>query len=175
MRIIGISGKRQSGKDTLAAALAPKFIDARIASPSDWPKELLLNAGVPPTYLFGTDDEKRRTIPNTNVTGRDAVRRMYRELTRYDPLACIRRVIDSARCDTLIIPGVREVVDVEYIRSRGGVVIRLLRNPYPDDQSPEEIELDNYTQFDCVIPASHTQIETLNAALEFLGISRNSC
>jgi hypothetical protein len=59
--------------------------------------------------------------------------------------------------------------EVECIHDLGGVVIRLLRNPFKDekiDLHSSEVALDHYTDFDLVVDNSKMSIEEQNQELD---------
>lgn len=169
-RILGISGRRESGKDTLAAGLRkllPGFV--LIESSSDWPRDLLHEIGVPRDLLYKYKD---RIIPGTDIDSREALRRLINVLRGIDPHCLMNRVIKRARdckADWLIMPCIRNVEDVDVIRIAGGKVVRLTRIVYPWDSYSEETELDNYAQFDAVIVNdTNPPCETLRVAVNWL-------
>ena len=153
MKILGISGRRQSGKDTIAKYLRNLLkyrFRVNVASTADWPKQILYGAGVPREALHGTDAEKSALLP-CGASGRDLTRDLYNLLTRHDPAALIDRVIDESRImrhNLLVMPCIRNIVDVERIHANGGLVVRLDRVPHSGDTRREEIELDGYPHFD---------------------------
>lgn len=180
MIVIGISGRRESGKDTLGnklrdfyAHLHPrKKVDVR--STADWVKTLIHRfCGAPKEAMWGTDEEKCRPLPsNPDVDGREAARRLYTCVTSIDPACCIRYAIEEPRIlgyDVLILPSVRNVIDVEHIQRTGGKVIRLTRAPHKEDTHKEEVELDDYQGFDHVIDNVGLEpFDTATRAAEYL-------
>ena len=71
---------------------------------------------------------------------------------------------------THVITGdVRFPNEVECIHDLGGIVIRLLRNPFKDekiDLHSSEVALDHYTDFDLVVDNSQMSIEEQNQELD---------
>ena len=73
--------------------------------------------------------------------------------------ATIKRIKDEGSAVALICD-VRFPNEVEGAQKAGGKVMRLTRNPHPEDNHSSEMALDNYTGFDTVIDnASSTIIE----------------
>lgn len=170
MKILGIAGRRESGKDTLAAAIKPKLSGfVLISSTTDWPKQILQSCGIPRDCLFGSRKDER--LP-CGIDGREATRRLITLLRLVDAHCLINRVIKHAadvKADWLIMPCVRNREDVEAIQLAGGRVIRLTRVVYPEDTHQEEVELDHYPHFNAEIDNAHlTKAETCRCALALL-------
>lgn len=71
--------------------------------------------------------------------------------------------IDIEQPYNAIIGDVRFVDEVIEIQKRGGIVIRLLRDPFAS-RAEAETDLDNYNQFDCII--EDQPIEEVNKIVE---------
>lgn len=172
MKILGISGRRQSGKDTTAAHLRNLLkhrFRVNVASTSDWPKQILYGAGVPREALHGTDAEKSALLP-CGASGRDLTRDLYNLLTRHDPAALIGHVIEESRImryNLLVMPCIRNIVDVERIHADGGLVVRLDRVPHPGDTHREETELEGYPHFDYHVPDG-SPLDAVGNVMQFL-------
>lgn len=151
--IIGISGKRGSGKDTLAKFLIETgYTKVSFASP--------LKAHVRDFFSWTTehtDGALKETVdPTWNVSPRQvmiAVGQFYRT---FDPLFWVKQAFKNIPVNT-VISDVRFINEADYIRANGGIIVRLERkselNIYKgviDDVS--ETQLDNY-QFDVVLDA----------------------
>lgn len=77
----------------------------------------------------------------------------------------IRRIQRDDK-DIALIGDCRFPNEVQGIQAQGGKVIRLLRNPYPDDTHPSETALDDYNDFDFVIDNRDCSIQETNKQIE---------
>lgn len=100
-------------------------------------------------------DEKYSLSPRTPIlmsgliTGREVMQILGTDMIRNTfgnvwAAATIRR-IKADRCDIAVITDTRFPNEIEHvIKEQNGFVVRLTRNPYPDDNHPSESSLDNY-------------------------------
>jgi hypothetical protein len=72
------------------------------------------------------------------------------------------RMINKESSEVGIVYDTRFIEEVEAIHAEGGKVIRLTRNPYPDDIHSSETALDNYEGFDVVIDNANLTISETN-------------
>lgn len=136
IRIIGLLGRARSGKDTVAGMLAEAVPEARIrrlAAP--------LKEAVSALYGFSAEDlegDSKDTVDlRYGVTPRDAIRHLCAAMMAYHGTDFFTRrfyethggagTVVGAR-GTLIIPDIRWAHDIQEIRRRGGVVIRVVRD-----------------------------------------------
>lgn len=185
IRILGISGKRGSGKDSLY-----KFLDrtqcqwlpegmrlVRVAF-ADRLKVIVHHAfGVPVDWLHGTDADKAKQLPNgvRGVSVRDALKAVGKAFTDLEPEHWVRHGLETVRMhhkcgDVLaVFTDVRFPAEVAAIQ--GGVwdgkVVRLTRNPY-SDQHPSEVMLDGFTGFNETI--DNTELGEFDVGLQVLGL-----
>lgn len=158
MKIIGFSGKKQSGKTTAVDFLALKLQDSlgnfvEIRAFADCLKELVFRYLAAPTEEykdtaydpFTTEESKRRVHPCGKA---------YRELFQLIGTGWFRMIwpeiwvenykfriqIDPPK--VLLTPDVRFPNEVKCIQEMGGHVIRLLRAPFPEDKHESETALD---------------------------------
>lgn len=171
--IVGLSGKKQSGKSTIANKLALYDNCVRVAF-ADALKEMCTNIlGVPKSLVYGSEDQKNesthivglppgpRQYTNRNLTGRellqvlgtDVMREFYpgvwidalfRRLARFKETYTL-----GTYSHTVVVDDVRFINEVEAIQNNGGIVIRLTReSPGCKDLHISEGELDGYKHFD---------------------------
>lgn len=160
MRLIGISGRKQSGKSSSADFLL-KNLHKRvmIRNFSDSLKEIVWlsfdyghNTVETFRQLYATDESKKHILPCGHSVryllqyiGTDIFRKLdhdcwinafgkWKEHYKYK--------------DCIIIADVRFPNEVKYIQSKGGIVIRLLRTPFPEDKHESETALDIIEQYD---------------------------
>ncbi len=94
------------------------------------PRTPILNTG----YITGREVMQ--------VFGTDMIRNMFGNVWA---ASTVRR-IKADGCDIAVITDTRFPNEVEHvIREQNGFVVRLTRNPYPDDSHPSECSLDNYS------------------------------
>lgn len=182
IRVIGISGKKQSGKDTLAAS----FCDTMQLYKPDHncfvlhfadPLKFFIQTffGASNDQLDGTDKDKNTKLP-CGFTCREVMQWAGDFLRNTDMRAMLRPMHlnlikmfsgpAGIGCGMILIPDVRFLQEVDFIRDElGGVVVRLTRQPYPKDHHNTEVGLDRYDKFDHVIDNAELVPEDTNRAL----------
>lgn len=168
--ILGISGRRGAGKDTLAHH--PDVIRAMgyiveylgFADPMKWFLADLYSVDV---KAFRDERFKQQLIPGTQTTWRQALIYIGELMNGYGGTPFTDRAVAEMRFGSWIVMDVRRVNEVDAIHELGGKVVRLLRNPY-GDTAVIESELDYYEGFDLVIPADATIEESARLTVELL-------
>lgn len=165
LRILGISGRRQAGKDTLAgmlmkqsAALFPTYRVERIGLADPIKEMMVLRFKCDRGKCFGSEDDKQTPMPfNPSLTYRDAMKKIGLMARELDPEHWCKELCEEAQRYhryhqnlMILVPDVRFRNEVEYLKLNGGKVLRLTRAPVPDNH-PSEQELDGYGQFDAII------------------------
>lgn len=156
MKLIGISGKKQSGKDTVADLLVqsfPTLCTGRIAFASALKKEVCDVCKISPALLEKHKEQFRTMLQwwgtefRRNFYGDDYwLKRMLEALKEFEPM-----------CSYVFIPDVRFPNELYFVKQHGGFVIRVNRPTESIvDSHPSEIALDNQQQFDCVLDNSGT-------------------
>ena len=165
--VIGISGKKQAGKDTLANYAKVLLGDVEICSFADALKECCISImGLSHDSCYGSDNDKNmptqylwENLPTiiTNkygkirgfmsareilqIFGTDIMRNMFSQKIWVD--ATLRR-INNIECSFVVIPDVRFVSEVNAIMGlENGYLIRLTRKVF-EDSHPSETELDDF-------------------------------
>ncbi|KKN35452.1 hypothetical protein LCGC14_0783550 [marine sediment metagenome] len=155
MKIIGISGKKQSGKTTVTDFLELKLQCAGQIAFADYLKEIVCVCfGTVLNKVNGSDEDKNEILSCgksirevLQIIGTDWFRsldtdcwvRAYKEKVAYDD----GEDEESDFLDYVILtPDVRFPNEVKCIQDLGGHVIRLLRNPH-NDQHESETALDH--------------------------------
>ena len=163
MYLLGISGKRAAGKDTLFNNLfkAPLRIQ-RVGFADAFKDVLNLMFRIPREQLYGDDTAKEAKVPAGTMTVRDACKLLGEVGNKIEPGIWTRLALDTAYsrpgCHMCVITDVRRPEEAQAIRSRGGKVIRLLRAPVPDSHETETA-MDDYTGFDYIIDNRHRSAE----------------
>lgn len=159
--IIGIAGKRGSGKDTVARLIQElqpgKWHTAKFA---DKIKEIAVLLTGLPLEVMHSQEGKTRFLPEYGMTvgefqqrlGTDAIRRHLHPQTWV--IACMANIPDG---QPTLVTDVRLPNEANAIHARGGVVIRVEGDPLRqrgdgtrDDNHPTETGLDGYPHFDAL-------------------------
>lgn len=169
--LIGISGKRGVGKTTFAKRLVSVHGFKKISF-ADKLKEYS-KVLVPFTEVDFSVSGKEKPYFPTGETPRDFLIKLGQFMRFYDPLFWVKAAnIDKAK-GAIVIDDVRFLNEVNYIKDRGGQIIRIERykkdNPYIGElDDPSETELDNYKDFDFTVPEYYNQnIIDLNKQVDF--------
>ena len=166
MKILGISGRKQSGKSTSAEFLVDKFtikyLDVHVISFADRLKEIFSELFVPAEWnwrgkaIFNHEKIKNTLLPTTSTTvrkglqwfGTDVCRKAYEDVWTDAVRKKIRELVMKCEVSNIespiriIIPDVRFVNELKFIQELDGHVIRLLRAPF-EDKHKSEYELDD--------------------------------
>jgi hypothetical protein len=179
MVIIGISGKRGAGKDLFATILAYRGF-------KNYPFAGALKERVRQDFNLKKEetDGKFKESPTRFVrynykqdNGLEVVEGYWtpREIMiaygqfyrQFDNLFWVKKVFDTLKAlpeqSLITISDVRFKNEADYIKEKGGILVRLERDPklniYGPNQinDPSETELDDYNGFDFVIPKEHNE------------------
>lgn len=169
MVIIGISGKKQSGKDEVCKHILEHFPDSavRIAFADALKLEVAIALVKPLAYIDEHKDNLRLILQGW---GTDYRRKLHGE--DYWVRQWLRTVKNSSH-KVIVCPDVRFINEADTIKKMGGYVIRVDRKSVDtSDTHPSETALDNYT-FDHIIDNNATikrlQVN-VDVALEMLGL-----
>ena len=159
MKIIGISGKKGSGKDTFAKFLQKQLElstckSVRIDSFAANLKYCCALISGQPNYLLHNQNMKDKKAGFLNLTNRELMQK-FGDLTRsLDKDIWIKslfsKYIDNPP-EYLIISDVRFKNEADYIKDIGGILIRIESDRVISDYHISEIELDDYSKFDLKI------------------------
>ena len=152
MKLVGLSGKKGSGKTTAA-----KYIQSKLSvpyMPTDWPMFGFFDTakdwfkrglGLPDGTDLNDQIVKSRVLPG-GLTVREALQKFGTDYCRsIDPDWWVNvwsHWIEDWAWPGLIVPDVRFFNELKAIQDRGGHVIRLLRAPHPEDAHETETALD---------------------------------
>ena len=180
--IIGISGKAESGKDTAANMLKilygnpnisyedynnknyNKFADIEVIHFADILKETAMTMCVLREEDVCTQHGKKSKIEWLGITVRELLQKLG---------TCIRQNIDEdfwvkslwavvGNWNNVIIADVRFPNEVNSIKERGGIIIRLNRDKSRIDYHISETALDDYKEWDLVIDNNSTKEDLFN-------------
>lgn len=132
-RILGICGRKRSGKDTIARIIAWRF-DAKVFHFASSLKGLaFLDLAIPLSFCPYMCDEARRSLQAVAGHGRQINADVF--------VNFLLTLLDGLNCQRVVIADVRFVNEAEAIRREGGVVIKLLSSDHSDNH-PSEQEVD---------------------------------
>lgn len=154
MLIIGISGKKRSGKDTVAGLLMAKLNRRcekfNFADPLK--AEVCWNYRVSREYLEEHKENFRLILQGH---GTDYRRRLFGDTYWIVQWIGAASKLDREGTEILFTTDVRFKNEATTIKHNGGILIRVSRNESADivdnDKHSSETELDNYNGFDYVI------------------------
>ena len=161
MNIIGISGKKGSGKDTFAKLLQKQLElstckSVRIDSFAANLKYCCAVISGQPDYLFCNQDMKDRKAGFLNFTNRELMQK-FGDLTRsLDKDIWIKSLFNKYLYldnppEYLIVSDVRFKNEAEHIKKLDGILIRIESDRVKENYHISETELDNYPNFDLKI------------------------
>ena len=157
MKVIGISGKKQSGKDTVAAMLSlmyPGCVKYYFAG--ELKKEVARACGVTTEYI---DQHKPNFRLILQGWGTDFRRNVYGDDYWLKKMDIALESLHTFKY--LLIPDVRFKNEYEWVKGHGGVMIRLERPSSAIDTHPSETELDSQKEWDYVLDNSGTPEQLL--------------
>ena len=141
--LIGISGKKQSGKSTIAQYLIEQGC-VGILCFADKIKEIVRDLFFEPEedYIDLDSEAGKQTVLRCGwtprellqIVGTDLFRSLYRDVWIN---AFKNQMYLVEHYPVVVVPDVRFENEVEFIHSMGGKVIRLTRQPFPDQHESE--------------------------------------
>jgi hypothetical protein len=191
--ILGLSGRKQSGKNSIADFLIRNAseifkydnYEASAYAFADELKEFCIKSlGLKPELCYGTDTDKNSLthilfenlpyVQKGNVSEYMTVREVlqhvgsniFRKLDNDIWTRACLSTIEDDEPDLAIITDVRFPNEVKAIQNVGGRVLRLIRNPFPDDSHISETALDkenfDWLGFDAILDNSQSTIMETN-------------
>lgn len=151
MRIIAISGKKRSGKDTVASIISANFESGivRIGFATALKLEVCRSLNISLDYLEQNKANFRLILQGW---GTDYRRKLHGDNYWIEKLrTAINNIQTFNSCKMIIVTDVRFKNELEFMRSVGATTVRVNRPTAPsNDTHPSETELDN-EHFDIVI------------------------
>ena len=157
VHLIGLSGRRGSGKDTVARILQELQPERRwqIRSFGNSIKAVcaaLTGEAVAPYY---TQKGKAETAPTFRRTRGEMLQQVGQALREWEPLVWVDAFFAGLPPDAFVlVPDVRFANEADPIRKRGGLMLRVEGDPLAqrgdgtrDDNHPSEIAMDDYAHF----------------------------
>lgn len=148
-RILGISGKKQSGKDTIAGFLkeivSPALV-VRIGFADALKEEVAAACGVPVEFVESYKSNFRKILQGW---GTDFRRELCGETYWIDKTReKIQKLPDGV---LVVVPDVRFPNEAEMVDELGGKLWRVERGTSGADEHPSETAMDNFVQFDSIL------------------------
>lgn len=190
--IIGISGKKQSGKNTVGVILQclheninfegiKEVIDkgVLIYDPNNMElvsfafklKEIASSLIGVKYWDFENQTFKKEVDPLTGLTNREILQKIgtsFRELFGED--IWIKALFKHLECigfdKNYIITDVRYKNEAKAIKEKGGILIRVNRNTDSNDTHQSEVDLDDYDKFDFIIDNNGSVEELIKKVIE---------
>ncbi|MBD2721411.1 hypothetical protein [Hymenobacter armeniacus] len=161
IHLIGLSGRRGSGKDTVARLiqqLQPERL-WQVRSFGDSIKSVcaaLTGEDVAPYY---SQKGKAELVPTFRRTRGEMLQQVGEALRQWEPLVWVDAFFAALPHDAcVLVPDVRYANEADPIRARGGIMLRVEGDPLQqrgdgtrDDNHPSEVSMDTYPNFDYVL------------------------
>lgn len=203
MMIIGISGKKQSGKNSVGWII--NFLDIyynkldweALCKREDIPQEKWIYNVWKSPYRFEYNFELKSFASNVkeiaslligreniesweksefkdsinpifNITNREILQKIGEGLRKeINPDVWIKALFSTyTEKSNWIITDVRYKNEADYIKEKGGYLIRVNRDTGYNDNHPSEIDLDNYSKFDFIIDNNDSEMELVKKVTE---------
>ena len=161
IQLIGMSGRRGSGKDTVARLLRQLQPERnwQIRSFGDSIKSVcaaLTSEDVAPYY---SQQGKAELLPLFHRTRGEMLQQVGSALRAWEPLVWVDAFFAGLPPNAcVLVPDVRFANEADPIRARGGLMLRIEGDPLQqrgdgtrDDNHSSEVALDDYADFDYVI------------------------
>jgi hypothetical protein len=170
--LIGLSGKKQSGKSSVTSYLCEVFDFHEVlwAYPL---KEIIGRDlfGLDDEILYGDSPKREEIIPEWGMSGREILQRVGTNLFRehFHPdfwvMVGMRRITElTGRGQHVVVSDCRFPNEIEAIHKLGGHSARIIRlSQESTDMHPSETALDNYEHWDYVLPAADGDLPGLKA------------
>jgi len=144
--IIGLTGKKQSGKTTAATYLRNNYGFEEVTFAAPLKKMAAIMLDVDASYFEGTEAQKTTKIPYWNITGREFLQCVGTELFRNElPLHLpqlegfwIKR-LEKTLCDAspdslILVSDVRFPDEAALIKKFGGIIIGIVSASFPTQE-----------------------------------------
>ncbi|NVO31330.1 nucleoside/nucleotide kinase family protein [Hymenobacter lapidiphilus] len=171
VKLIGFSGRRGSGKDTVARLMQQLQPERKwhIRSVGEPIKEVCAALAGEGTAPYFSQPGKAEMLPAFGRTRGEMLQQVGLALRLWEPDIWVQAFFSKLPTDQhTLIPDVRFPNEADLIRSRGGLMLRVEGDPLHqrgdgtrDDAHPSETALDGYPHFDAVLhnTGSKTDLE----------------
>ncbi|GAB3861884.1 hypothetical protein GCM10028822_41910 [Hymenobacter terrigena] len=179
VNLIGLSGRRGSGKDTVARILQELQPERnwQIRSFGDSIKSVcaaLTGEAVAPYY---TQEGKAELVPTFHRTRGEMLQQVGQALRSWEPLVWVDAFFAGLPANAFVlVPDVRFANEADPIRTRGGLMLRVEGDPLHqrgdgtrDDNHPSEIAMDDYPHFDFTLHNNGSLDDLTQQVRELMG------
>lgn len=181
MNIIAFAGRKQSGKTTCSEFVANLFVGQLLGSVKIFnfadplKKDICINIlGLTHDQCYGSDDQKNELVncywDNKQLTAREVMQfvgtDIFRTMQNNVWASATIKKIHNEKPDLALIADCRFPNEVDAVKSVGGYVIKLTRNPYNSTHTSETaLDDSNYdnSNFDLVIDNRYLDINQQNS------------
>lgn len=158
--IIGISGKKQVGKNTFANYLEEHLNTDKINFLSFAAKLKGISCLLLNEEWVDTEEYKNSKTSIFDCTRRELLQQIGTKMREIDEDFWVKTVnLKDGYYN--IITDVRYKNEARWIKENGGIIIRLFRDTGLNDTHSSEIDLDDYNEFDYIVDSNCT-LEELN-------------
>ena len=179
VHLIGLSGRRGSGKDTVARILQELQPQRRwqIRSFGDSIKSVcaaLTGEAVAPYY---SQKGKAEIVPIFRRTRGEMLQQVGQALRDWEPLVWVDAFFAAMPADAFVlVPDIRFPNEADPIRARGGLMLRVEGDPLQqrgdgtrDDNHPSETAMDDYPHFAATLHNTDSRDDLTQQVRELLG------
>ncbi len=171
IQLIGFSGKRGSGKDTVAHLIQQLQPERQwhIRSVGEPIKAVCAALAGEDTLPYYSQEGKTEMLPTFGRTRGEMLQQVGLALRQWEPDIWVQAFFSRLPPDQFIlIPDVRFPNEADLIRSRGGLMLRVEGDPLRqrgdgtrDDDHPSETALDNYPHVSAILhnTGSYSELE----------------
>lgn len=182
--VVGLSGKIGSGKTTLGDELIAAAGDAVCCNFADVLKrEVAEIYGIDVKRCYAQEEKNRPISDTETLTIGEALQNVGALRRATMPNYWLERLgehVVSLQCKLVVIGDARHTNEAEWVRARGGLLVRLNGDPggvraasKRDHTHRSETELDDYAAFDLVVDTDTTS--ALDAAGQIFALLRARC
>ena len=179
VHLIGLSGRRGSGKDTVARILQQLQPERnwQVRSFGDSIKSVcaaLTGEDVAPYY---SQRGKAELVPTFRRTRGEMLQQVGQALRVWEPLVWVDAFFAGLPPDAFVlVPDVRFANEADPIRARGGLMLRVEGDPLQqrgdgtrDDNHPSETAMDDYPHFAAILHNTSSRDDLTRQVRELLG------
>ena len=178
IHLIGMSGRRGSGKDTVARLLQQMQPERiwQIRSFGDSIKAVCAALTGEDVAPYHTQKGKAEMMPTFHRTRGEMLQQVGQALRVWEPLVWVDAFFAGLPHDAFVlVPDVRFPNEANPIRARGGIMLRVEGDPLRqrgdgtrDDNHPSEIALDDYAHFDATLSNTGSRDDLARQVRELL-------
>ena len=161
IHLIGLSGRRGSGKDTVAQLMQQLQPERnwQIRSFGDSIKAVCATLAGEDVAPYYTQAGKAGLVPTFHRTRGEMLQQVGSALRAWEPLVWVDAFFAALPGnDFVLVPDIRFANEADPIRARGGLMLRVEGDPLHqrgdgtrDDNHPSEVAMDDYPHFDGIL------------------------